>query len=67
MSWLIVFMPYLSPVLLLGIFLALDQHQMSSRTTLSPLMIRRRDGADNKGGMRRVLIAGETVTQRRRL
>jgi hypothetical protein len=67
MPWLIVFLPYLSPVLLLGILLALDQHQMSSRATLSPLMIRRRDGADNKGGMRRVLIAGETVTQRRRL
>jgi hypothetical protein len=66
MSWLVVFISYLSPVLLLGIVLALAQHPMSSRATPSPLMIRRRDGADNKGGMRRVLMAGETVTQRRR-
>jgi len=67
MSWSVVVISYLSPVFLLGILLALDQHQMSSRATPSPLMIRRRDGADNKGDMRRVLMAGETVTQRRRL
>jgi len=67
MSWLVVFISYLSPVLLLGILLALDQHPMSSRATPSPLMIRRRDGTDNRGGMRRMLMAGETVTQRRGL
>jgi len=67
MSWLVVFISYLSPVLLLGILLALDQHPMSSRATLSPRMMRRRDGADNKGGMRRMMMAGEAVTQRRRL
>jgi len=67
MSWLVVFITYLSPVLLLGILLALDQHAMSSRATLSPLMTRRCDGADNKSDKRRVLLAGQTVTQRRRL
>jgi hypothetical protein len=53
MSWLIVFISYLSPVLLLGILLALDQHPMSSRATPSPLMIRGRDEADKSGGMRK--------------
>ncbi len=67
MSWLVVFASYLSPVLPLGILLALDQHSMSSRATPSPLMIRRRDGADNRGGMRKMLMAGEAVTQRRGL
>lgn len=56
MSWLVVFISYLSPVLLLVILLAMDRHPRSSRATPSPLRIRRRDGADNKDGTRRPTI-----------
>jgi quercetin dioxygenase-like cupin family protein len=56
MSWFVVFASAVLPIALLFIMLALEWLQRGAGTTPSLLGIRRRDGADNKEGTKRLMI-----------